>query len=284
MSVTAEPKLSAPKRAAKSILAGSRRRLPAPLYDAGYSFLYSAYRGLLRSLYFPNRFAQSGAARTRSRRVFRALRYSLVGASGLEVSHDAVSSVVAAGVPGDIVECGVAQGGCAGLMGLAMLDDQGAGRRLWLFDSFEGLPDPTAADIDPAAGSTGSHVQPLLKGSCLGTVDEVSHVIFDYFGIPKARVRMVQGWFEDTLTPARKELNQVAVLRIDGDWYESTKTCLFALYDRVSPGGFVIMDDYDTCYGAKRAAEEFFETLPAGQRPADLLSDGRGGRYFQKLH
>jgi hypothetical protein len=126
-------------------------------------------------------------------------------------------------------------------------------------------------------------VQPLSKGSCLGTVDDVSEVIFDYFSIPKTRVRLVKGWFEDTLAPTKGEIEQIAVLRIDGDWYESTKTCLFALYELVSAGGYVIMDDYDTCYGAKRAAEEFFETLPAKSRPAHLVSDGRGGRYFQKV-
>jgi len=269
------------------MLARSRRRLPAPVYDAAYSFLYGAYRSLLRGLYLRNvvgsELNRSDASLT-SRRVFRAMRYSLVGASGLEISHDLVRSAISTGVPGDIVECGVARGGCSGLMGLAMLDDSSSNRRLWLFDSFEGLPDPTAADIDPAAGSTGSHVQPLSKGSCLGTVDDVSQVIFDYFAIPRSRVRMVPGWFQDTLAPSRKELTEIAVLRIDGDWYESTKTCLMTLYDRVSPGGYVIMDDYDTCYGAKLAAEEFFETLPAGQRPIDLVTDGRGGRYFQKAN
>ncbi len=287
MSLKVGSEFGAPKRVAKSLLEIGQRKLPGSVYKASYSFVFTVYGGVLRGWYLrkvvDSWARRSAQALTRSSRVFRAMRYSLVGSNGLEVSHDLVKTVVEAGVPGDIVECGVARGGCAGLMGLAMLDDPAAlNRRLWLFDSFEGLPPPTSADVDPIIGSTGAHVRPLSKGACLGSVEDVSYVIFEYFSMPEPRVRLVKGWFEDTLIPARSELTEIGVLRIDGDWYESTRTCLSALYDRVSPGGFVIVDDYDSCYGAKRATDEFIDALPPSGRPAALLPDGRGGRFFRK--
>ena len=94
------------------------------------------------------------------------------------------------------------------------------------------------------------------------------------------RIEFVKGWFENTVPVTRKQIQQIAVLRIDGDWYESTKCCLENLYDKVSSGGYVIVDDYQSCYGCRRAVDEFIQNRCLSP---DIKFDGRGGCYFKKL-
>src|SRR5262249_38722920 len=141
-------------------------------------------------------------------------------------------------------------------------------------------PDPTADDLDPARGEgTGTHVTPLVRGSCLGTLDDVEGLLFGRFGLPRERISLVKGWFQDTLPVRAPEIGPVAVLRIDGDWYESTKVCLDHLYDQVVAGGAVIVDDYESCFGCTKAVDEFLERRGI---VANIQLDGRGGCYFFK--
>lgn len=161
--------------------------------------------------------------------------------------HEAVCSVVSRGVPGDIAECGTARGGSAALMGLTLNHLGDTERKIWAFDTFDGLPAPTKEDPD-------FDIANLYTGSCKGSVEDVS-ASFDRLGI-LARCRFVKGLFQNTL--AKAPVNQIAVLHIDGDWYESVRTCLEAMYDRVSPGGIVQIDDYGYWKGAKRAVDDFF--------------------------
>jgi hypothetical protein len=234
------------------------RFLYRPLHKTGLFF----YRGLIRLLYLRKRWF--GTNRERARLVHRVMPYSLVGAAGLEATYDAVRATTA---QGSIVECGVAQGGCAALMCLAAPD-----RKVFLFDSYEGLPDPTEKDYEQ--GKTGLHARDLKKGECLGTVEQVSSLLFDRFKLDRARVTLVKGWFQDTLAVTADQASPIAVLRIDADWYESVKCCLDALYDRVAPGGAIIIDDYGSCFGARKAVDEF---LAARGIVPDLRPDGRGG-------
>jgi hypothetical protein len=202
--------------------------------------------------------------------------YSLVGWRGLEATYDAVTATQKAGLPGAIVECGVARGGSAALM--ALVEKRSASqRKLWLFDSYEGLPDPTVEDIRDNA--TGKHVRPLPKGSCLGTFDEVAKLLFDTLHLDRSYIAMIKGWFENTLPATRASIGAIAVLRIDADWYESVKCCLENLYDQVLPGGYVIIDDYGSCFGAQKAVDEF---LSQHEIAVNLFADGRGGCHFVK--
>jgi hypothetical protein len=89
---------------------------------------------------------------------------------------------------------------------------------------------------------------------------------------------MVKGWFQDTLPVTRAKIGPIAVLRLDGDWYESTKVCFENLFDQVSNNGFVILDDYFSCFGCKKATDEF---LAARGKAYPIIPDGRGGAYFQ---
>ena len=87
-----------------------------------------------------------------------------------------------------------------------------------------------------------------------------------------------KGWFQDTLPRAKSEIGKVAILRLDGDWYESTKCCLDNLYENVSPGGYVIIDDYGYWEGCRQALDEFLHARKIGIELREIDHDGR---YFQ---
>jgi hypothetical protein len=218
------------------------------------------------------------------RKICLVMPYTLVGIGGLEATYNIVKEVCKRNLPGDIVELGVARGGCAAMMASVMFDQscsENPVRKLWLFDSFEGLPGPTEKDFNAELGvGTGEHLRPLSQGSCLGTLDEVRHLMLNKNNFPENQIVFVKGWFEDTIPDVGKTIAEIAVLRIDADWYESTKRCLEGLYDRVVEQGFVIIDDYQSCYGCRRAVDEFFQQK---RFSPDMKYDGRGGCYFSKM-
>lgn len=131
------------------------------------------------------------------------------------------------------------------MMGLT-LKALGGDRPLWVFDTFEGIPPPSAEDPDRA-------IAELYTGSCKSELAEVE-TLFDGLGI-LGRSRLIKGLFHETLPEA--QIGTIAVLHLDGDWYESVKVCLEHLYDRVSPGGVVQIDDYGHWQGARKAVDEF---------------------------
>lgn len=251
--------------------------LPRGLYESFYLFAFPRYKAYLRRRYRREALQRAGADREKTEIVFKCLEYSLVGWQGMEATYDCTKKVLVEGVPGDLVECGVAQGGSALLIALVNKKYGGDLRRLWLFDSYEGLPEPTSEDFQK--GKTGTHVRPLPKGSCLGTIEDVSRLLFQENSLSPATIELVKGWFQESLPITRDRLGPIALLRLDGDWYESTKICLEMLFDRVSEGGFVILDDYFSCFGCRRATEEF---LAAHNQTYSIIPDGRGGAYFQK--
>ena len=152
--------------------------------------------------------------------------------------------------PGAVVECGVWNGGSAAMMAHAAPD-----RPIWLFDSWQGLPEPGPLDR-LQTGET------RAAGENLGSQQRVRHVMR-----PFADVHLVRGWFHETLPVARNRIGPIAVLHIDSDWYESIAICLRELYDHVAPGGYVVVDDYGRWMGARKAVEEF-----ATPRNIDLTS------------
>jgi O-methyltransferase len=266
--------------AGKRLLDFASRVLPHAAYESCYRFAFSGYRWLIRTLYLRRLVSARVAGRrseaARARLVHRLMPHSLVGWSGLEETHRAVCEVLERGVPGAIVECGVAQGGCAGLMALAN-ESSAQPRLVWLFDSYEGLPEPGAKDFE--GDRTGNHVRPLPRGSCLGTIEQVSELLFRDLRLDPARITLVKGWFDRTLAPNLDRIGAIAILRVDADWYDSVMCCLDVLYDSVSVGGQIIIDDYGTCFGARRAVDEFL-----GRRSinVEMRSDGRGGVRFEK--
>ena len=144
-------------------------------------------------------------------------RHTMCSAARLRALHQSVRYVVHNHVAGDLVECGCARGGSAALMALT-LRQLGEHRNLWLFDTFEGLPAPTAADPD-------YEIAKLLTGRCRGQLDEVQE-LFRSCEVADG-VQFVKGLFQDTLPPS--PIERIAFLHIDGDWYDSVKICLESL-------------------------------------------------------
>jgi len=170
-------------------------------------------------------------------------------------------------VPGDIVECGVYNGGSAATIAATCLKSH-LNRNIWLFDSFEGLPKPS--DKDGIRAQSGFH-----EGWCLGDVSKVRE-IFSKLHIPESRVHIVVGWFQDTFPSI--QIQRIALLHIDADWYESVKLCLEKFYDNVCPGGFIILDDYGRWEGCRRATDEFLIKHQLNVR----LTQVDVSHYFQK--
>ncbi|HET8669536.1 MAG TPA: TylF/MycF/NovP-related O-methyltransferase [Candidatus Saccharimonadales bacterium] len=170
----------------------------------------------------------------------------------------AVEYIERVSIPGDIVECGVWRGGSMMAVAHALLRLQKT-RHLYLFDTFEGMPPPTNADIN----LRGDKASELLKKSdhsawiwAEAQIDEVRRNM-EQTGYPQDKVTYVKGEVEDTI-PAQAP-PQIALLRLDTDWYESTKHELIHLYPRLSSGGVLLIDDYGHWQGARRAVDEYIE-------------------------
>ena len=205
------------------------------------------------------------------------LPYTLGGWKALDNAFNVVALVEKNKIPGDIIECGVAQGGSAAMMALSSRVLGDLNRNFWFFDSYEGLPEPTIEDYE--GKKAGDYVGILVKGSCLGTIEQVSELLFYKLNLPRNKINLIKGWFQDTIPAYRDKVGNIAILRLDGDWYESTKIPLENLYTNISPGGYVIIDDYATCFGSKKAVDEFIEknSIDTYLRP-----DYRGGAWFKK--
>lgn len=174
---------------------------------------------------------------------------TMVGLRRLDNVQECVIDVVRQGVPGDLVETGVWRGGVAILMRGALKALQVTDRVVWAADSFQGLPKPDPEHYPADAGDP-HWTFPQLVAS----LDEVK-ANFERYGLLDENVRFLRGWFRDTLPSA--PIEQIAVLRLDGDMYESTIVALEALYPKLSPGGFAIIDDYDCVPGCKLAVDEY---------------------------
>jgi O-methyltransferase len=173
--------------------------------------------------------------------------FTMVGAKRLDNIQECVASVIADKVAGDFVECGVWRGG-ASIFARAVLDAYGAtDRTVWLADSFEGMPQLTS---ETAKGDHDLSDHDYLAVS----VDQVKDN-FRKFDLLGGNVNFIKGWFSETL--ATTPIRQIAVLRLDGDHYSSTMDALNGLYSKVTPRGYVIVDDYNTFAGCKRAVTEF---------------------------
>ena len=184
--------------------------------------------------------------------------------------YDQVAYCQRFGIPGCFVECGVWKGGAVGLMALATLQQPGPSRTLHLFDSFQDICAPESLDGARAIAETGDlQSADLPLAPVAGHYDAVGghgtraacrQLIVDRVCYPEEYVRFHEGWFQDTLPVDAGALGPIAVLRLDGDWYASTKVCLDNLYDQVTPGGFVIVDDYGTYEGCRLAVDQFLQS------------------------
>jgi O-methyltransferase len=200
-------------------------------------------------------------------------RYSMVTNKNLITLYQLVQRANAMRLPGAIVECGVWNGGSAAIMGLANQDDSyhRMTRTIWLFDSFEGVPRPGEQDGKQER-------EGFFEGWNKGHIAMV-HRIFAKLGVPMDHVRIVRGWFDATLQTA--PIDRIAILHIDSDWYDSVKIVLDTFYDRVVPGGFIILNDYGAWQGCNRALADFIVERGLQDVPLTVV-EPMTGAYFQK--
>lgn len=221
----------------------------------------------------------------RTRGIFRVLPNTMLSARRLLNAYDCMETVERERLDGAVAECGVWAGGAIGLMASVSKWHGNGDRVFHLFDSFEGLPQPSEHDTEVVgafrdqhpelAPDDGSDPDALVAiGACASPLEQVRELFNDVLEIDPRQVVIHRGWFQDTVAPAAAVIGPLAILRIDGDWYESTKVCLEGLYDNVVDGGFVIIDDYGTFTGCRKAVNEFFESR--GVEPALVDIDGEG--------
>lgn len=195
-------------------------------------------------------------------------------------------------IAGDYVECGVWKGGAVGLMALANLRYGKVRRPLHLFDTFAGIPEPDgeidggraveeARQLGVAAFGRLTPNPQLYDnmGRGVGTLETNHELLEQIIGYDKAFVRYHKGLFQQTLPMVARTIESIAILRLDGDWYASTKVCLEFLYDKVARGGFVIIDDYGAYEGCKKAVDEFLTKRKIKVR---LKRVGSELRFFRK--
>jgi O-methyltransferase len=197
---------------------------------------------------------------------------TMIGMKRLQNVRDAVRIVIEEGIPGDIVETGVWRGGASIMMRATLEAYCDQARTIWCCDSFEGLP-PPEMDRYPQDAGMDWHTNPAL-----GVSMEQVKANFARYGFQDERVQFLKGWFKDTLPAA--PFSKIAILRLDGDLYASTMDALNPCYDKVVPGGFIIVDDYgipqDVC---RRAVEDF----RASRGITDPIIDIDGwGKYWRK--
>lgn len=174
---------------------------------------------------------------------------TMVGLKRLDNIQRCLTDVVRNGVPGDVIETGVWRGG-ASIFGRAVLKALGDEERtVWVADSFQGLPKPDPERF-PVDRKDRHHEFPFLAVS-----EAEVRANFERYGMLDERVRFLVGWFQETLPAA--PIERLAVLRLDGDMYESTMVALDALYPKLSPGGYVIVDDYGALRRCRRAIDDY---------------------------
>ncbi|UXA04214.1 TylF/MycF family methyltransferase [Mycobacterium sp. SMC-2] len=177
---------------------------------------------------------------------------TMIGMQRLTSLQRCVETVLKENVPGDLVECGVWRGGASILMRAVLAAYGDETRCVWLCDSFAGVPPPDAEKYKADRG-----IKLHRHARILGVPEAEVRANFERYGLLDDQVRFVPGWFKDTLQDA--PIERIAVLRLDGDLYESTIQGLDALYPRLSSGGFCIIDDYHAIEACRQAVADYRE-------------------------
>lgn len=193
-----------------------------------------------------------------------------------------IDYLISSRIEGDFVECGVWRGGSMALAARKLVSLGETNRKLFLFDTFEGMPPPTDFDksaVDHTMAKIQLQQSDRFAGNnvwCYSTLDEVKGNL-KATGYPEDQINYFKGKVEDTLP--EPSIGKIALLRLDTDWYESTKHELETLFDKLVPGGIMIIDDYGHWSGAKKAVDEFFSLR---KMPVFLNRIDYTGRLFIK--
>jgi O-methyltransferase len=198
--------------------------------------------------------------------------HTMIGVKRLANLRMLAETVISNEIPGDFIETGVWRGGACILMRAVLNAYQVTDRRVWVADSFQGLPPPDVQRYPADAESTFHTFKELSVPL------EMVRRNFEKYGLLDDQVVFLKGWFKDTLPTS--QIQRLALLRMDGDLYESTIVALNALDSKLSPGGYVIVDDYHVVSGCRKAIRDF---LAARKIPSPRLSEIDGvGVFWQK--
>lgn len=186
----------------------------------------------------------------------KVLPWTMTSPERLYAVIQAIKYLCASGIEGDIVECGVWKGGSMAAAALALLNLRHTSRDLYLFDTFEGMTEPTSKDMD-YLGRPASEVLKQYPGTqCVGApLQQVKDVLYGT-GYPQERIYFVRGDVLNTIPESAP--TSISLLRLDTDWYESTRHQLINLFPRLNKNGVIIIDDYGHWEGARLACDEYF--------------------------
>ena len=194
--------------------------------------------------------------------------HTMIGMPRLENLRQCLEAVLREGVPGDLIETGAWRGGASIFMRGVLKAHGVTDRKVWVADSFEGLP-PTDESVH-----AGDSALALDRFADLAVPLEAVRGNFARYGLLDEQVEFLEGWFRDSLPQA--PIETLAVMRLDGDLYESTMDALTALYPKLSEGGFVILDDYNAVAGCNDATHEYRDAMGI----KDPMTPIKGGGAF----
>jgi len=203
----------------------------------------------------------------------------------IQNSFDMAMEVLNNDIEGDFVECGVAAGAQIGAFQYALSTTQ-KNKKIWAFDSYEGIPLAGEFDTEQAGIGAITHnkflpIEERLISSGI-TCHSVENVKdnFAKWNLPIHNIEFVKGWFQNTLPNYEKQIDKISILRLDGDLHESTLVCLQHLYPKVVKNGIVIIDDY-ALEGCRIAVKQYFESIKKSL--SEMINvDGNGVHYFKK--
>ncbi|MDJ0846204.1 TylF/MycF/NovP-related O-methyltransferase [Crocosphaera sp.] len=194
--------------------------------------------------------------------------FTLVGPERMESLYNLSQRIDSENIPGDVVECGVFNGGTAAILAHFATNSYKYERKAWFFDSFQGMPETTEEDEEEAKEYVGEVVGDLSKVL----------TVLNLVNADMTKVEVLKGWFDDTFPTVN--IPKIALLNIDADWYIPVKLCLETFYDAVVPGGFISFDDYGHWPGCRKAVDEFFQERQLSYK---LHEVDYTARWIQKL-
>lgn len=210
--------------------------------------------------------------------------YTMTSIDRIYALKTAIEYTINNNIDGSYVECGVWKGGSCMLIAKTLIDNQKIDKEIWLYDTFEGMTQPTNEDVE---------VETNLKGmELLENIDKTTDKLnmwayapkdlviqnMNSTGFPNRNIKYIEGRVEDTLSESKPK--SIALLRLDTDWYESTKVELEQLYPLLVDGGILIIDDYGHFEGAKKAVDEYFKSIK--QKPLMHRIDYSGRMIVKK--
>ncbi len=189
--------------------------------------------------------------------------FSMTGVERMFALYKSIEYIIKNNIEGDFVECGVWRGGSSMVIAKTLAKFNVTDRKIYLYDTFEGMSEPTEKDISKDGYTADKMMKAADKNDqtsvwCFADLDDVKNNMRKT-GYPESNISFIKGKVEDTI-PAKSPGSKIALLRLDTDWYESTLHEMKHLYPKLVSRGVLIIDDYGHWQGARQAIDEYFLT------------------------